>query len=124
MFKKLMVVLVALFCFTGVSYAKDVPVQFTWQTGGEADLATWTIVETDDSGQPTGVTFNGTLTGGQVDVATDEVLTYPDNAETTLCWKVRVADTSGNDSVWSEETCRREDDISPGGCINFNQTDR
>lgn len=123
---KLIVALVAIFLIFGIScsYGADIPVTFTFQTQGEADLASWTIVEYDDINNPSGTTFNGTLNGGQIDVSTDEVLVYPDGAETTKCYTAFLTDTSGNDSDECGPVCKRVDDIPPGSCIDFGVIDR
>lgn len=124
MYKKLFLSVAILFLLTGMSFAADVPVTFTFQTQGESDLANWIITEYDEGMVATGTTFNGPLTGGQVDVSTDQNLIYPDGAETTKCYTARAGDGSNNVSEHSEPVCKRVDELPPGACINLDVVDQ
>lgn len=118
---KLIIAIIALLMIFGVtlSRAADIPVTFVWKTGGEADLASCLVTEYDEAMVPTGNTFPLDVAGGQVDCSLPATLSFPDGAETTLCYTVHSTDTSDNDSEESASVCKRVDEVPPGSCIDF-----
>ena len=127
MFKKIVFCLMITFLMlTGISFAVDKAVEFTWTKTPEADLAEFVIymgnapmTDKTDAVQ----TFTIPYVLGQSDYVHEESITCADGTTCTFYFRCAAKDTSGNEEGWSaEEPNVVIDSEAPGVPTNFTAT--
>lgn len=119
--KRILIVLIALVMLTGVTYAKDKTVEFTWNKDViEEDLAGFRIYEYDKEDNPTSLVITILYVPGQTEFLSSQVIDYPDGATTVRRYRITAYDFSMNESVRSLPSNDITVDFeAPGGCLNF-----
>lgn len=120
MVKKVMSMLFVMMLLTGLSYATDKTVVFTWDKDViEEDLAGFEIAEFDDKDIATGLIIDIPFVQGQTDFSKVAAIDYPTGQKTKRIYRILAYDFSKNKSAWSEPTNITVDFEAPGGCLNF-----